>query len=129
MPSKQWAILRVVAKGNLFEVCHDGTSLFGAGSVVFVVKKLVCVTDTMLSIPGAMVFVNEKMFSGVDTVVFVAPTEFSDADNTFKAMSAMLNAADNMAIATNNMLSVANTMLEEDHQPTEKTALPAPADF
>lgn len=28
VPSKQWGILRVVAKGNLFEVYHDGRKLF-----------------------------------------------------------------------------------------------------
>jgi hypothetical protein len=28
VPSGQWATLRVVAKGNLFEVYHDGKKLF-----------------------------------------------------------------------------------------------------
>ncbi len=28
VPSKQWAILRVVARGNLFEVYHDGKKLY-----------------------------------------------------------------------------------------------------
>ncbi len=35
VPSKQWAVLRVVAKGNLFEAYHDGKKLYNVQDDTF----------------------------------------------------------------------------------------------
>ncbi len=104
-----------MAKESQFMVGMADTVFCAAMTDVPVVVKKVCITQTMLSIPGTMICanvkiflstqiifpVNEKMVSGLGTTIFVSQTK----DSVTKTM----------VPETNTIVEGTKTIVEADH--------------